>query len=835
MSDGESSASKREHGPEVRATILHVSDLHVGRTFDDSLRAQLRHLTREISPDILIVSGDLVNSPWPASMRKAREFVEQLADDAGIPVENRPDRVVTVPGNHDYKILGNFGLRRLTRVPYEVHFGRERSTDGQGNNLGAYLKLSWNALLPWGKKMRDMPDIRQCAEHGVILYGFNSTPLAQRFGLATGKVEDEQIANAAGYIAARRRELDLKRKDLELQRNQSDATIADIEATLEGLDISMERLDASLKIAVVHHHPVPIAYVNVDLQARLQESFMIFFNAGTFLRELGRSGVDVVLHGHKHYTGFSRITYDMPDYVRREMSVLAAGSATHHKPSDPLGNEFNVIRVYDDDTVDAEQWYFSAAAGRKEQSRSYVLVNNDDVRGRRHEHLIRHTGMTCREVTKRFRLTRNGYSAVETRLLGCAAVNPRGVSEYDVDLPSPLQSYIRHFKVNAPAPSPGFLRFEEDANRCHFRHVRGKIVFGETRTIKDGPFNVGCTYHLMNGHALDATEFQRKYLGQDMEWEYATLWCEEPTESLKLTVEFPDDFDQDTIEETGVHVVYEPWKARRGYGRIGGKDLRRHDAETNRVAGGLKSEGHGKFELSVAAPIPGLGYRIRWRYKDEELTGVRREDEERLRYVRQKLIEAAEQSADRPSPLYDDVQRYLRIVQDDVESRYPAGDPDEQLSISLCVLDDRDPKCAALRFVATNVGAIGDLLDETLVPGEGCAGFSFEKQKTLLYDKDRDEVGYYISPEEMAEDRGEPTTLKPHTFLFTVPWVAAGSVPVGVLSIGSTCRFSRLLQVFDLDDESQKREMDRLVDLTGSFGELVLNAVKKERPPAGQG
>jgi hypothetical protein len=129
--------------------------------------------------------------------------------------------------------------------------------------------------------------------------------------------------------------------------------------------------------------------------------------------------------------------------------------------------------------------------------------------------------------------------------------------------------------------------------------------------------------------------------------------------------------------------------------------------------------------------------------------------------------------------------------------------------------------------VSTNIRPIAELLDETMLPGEGCAGFSFEKQKPLLYDGERDEVGYYVTPQEMEQDRGTPTTLQPHTVLFTVPWVAVGDVAVGVVSIGSSCRFSRLLRVFDLDDDKQKAEMDRLVDLTGSLGDLIVTALTK--------
>lgn len=794
--------------PEVRATLVHISDLHFGwRTLDVQLLIQLRQLIKEIGPQFLIVSGDVANNPRRRSMRRARRFIAKLADDCRIPEK----RVVVIPGNHDYKIMGNVGLRRLTRVPFEMYFRRScgskiTEADDIPLSSGTTAEMGWwkrllidagltlNAVWPWGKALRDSLDIRYSPEHGIAIFAFNSTPLFQMFGLATGKVGGDQISRAASYIVE-----------------------------------NYEQLESALKLAVVHHHPVPIAYVSTHLKDRIQESFMVFFNAGTFLRELGRPGVDVVLHGHKHFAGFTRVTYDLPESGRRQMNVLAAGSATTRVPGDPLGNEFNVIRVYDDDTVTAEQWYFSTSVRRKEESREYVLCSNDDVRVRKCDMLARKTGIRVREVCKTVKLTRDGYTAIEISWRSCEAGIKQGVKEFTIDLTAPGASYIRDFKVQTKAGSPEFVAFKEDTENSHFRWKRGKLVFGETRTFGDGPFEIGYSYNLMNGHALNADEFQRKYLGKDLEWEYAALWCEGAADSLKLRIEFP--FETDTID-WGAEVMYQPWSTRqKNPSKLDWRDENQHDEESHRIKSCLSRAGNSALELSVPSPIPDLGYRIRWRYRSEGSGTIPRLQESRLKFVRAELIKAAGMAAKKSeNPTYPSLNRHLDAFLLDVEKRYAVCDPREKLTISLAVFDDEK---SVLRFVATNDGSISDLFDEAFVPGEGCAGFSFEKGKVLFYDRERDQIGYYIAPEEAARQSGKSTKLQAHRVLITVPWIdrqgipdGLPGIPVGVLSIGSSSDFSRLLNVFDLSEEEQEREVKKqLLNLTASLGKVIIEIV----------
>ncbi len=70
-------------------TVAHISDLHFG--YNDSLLAKsLTQALADIKPDVLVVSGDLVEHATDAEFLSAREFLTTL-----------PRPQIIVPGNHD--------------------------------------------------------------------------------------------------------------------------------------------------------------------------------------------------------------------------------------------------------------------------------------------------------------------------------------------------------------------------------------------------------------------------------------------------------------------------------------------------------------------------------------------------------------------------------------------------------------------------------------------------------------------------------------------------------------------------------------------------------------
>lgn len=99
-------------------TIVHLSDLHFGRT-DPALIEPLLATVRASRPDCVVVSGDLTQRARAAEFRQARAFLDRL-----------PGPQLVVPGNHDvplYRLwerwvdpLGNY--RRFINAEIETAF-----------------------------------------------------------------------------------------------------------------------------------------------------------------------------------------------------------------------------------------------------------------------------------------------------------------------------------------------------------------------------------------------------------------------------------------------------------------------------------------------------------------------------------------------------------------------------------------------------------------------------------------------------------------------------------------------------------------------------------------
>lgn len=79
--------------------IAHLSDLHFGRTDPDIVAGLLRDLALHL-PDVVAISGDLVQRARCRHFRAAQHFLQQL-----------PAPYLVVPGNHDipvYNVLSRF-------------------------------------------------------------------------------------------------------------------------------------------------------------------------------------------------------------------------------------------------------------------------------------------------------------------------------------------------------------------------------------------------------------------------------------------------------------------------------------------------------------------------------------------------------------------------------------------------------------------------------------------------------------------------------------------------------------------------------------------------------
>ena len=99
----------------MRYVLMHISDLHAGWPFNLALAEQVAREAHELRPDLLVVSGDLVQrADIPTQWRVITAYLKTL-----------PEPRLVVPGNHDVPLYNLFN--RLFRPL--VHYRRHISTD----------------------------------------------------------------------------------------------------------------------------------------------------------------------------------------------------------------------------------------------------------------------------------------------------------------------------------------------------------------------------------------------------------------------------------------------------------------------------------------------------------------------------------------------------------------------------------------------------------------------------------------------------------------------------------------------------------------------------------
>ena len=65
------------------ARLLHISDLHFGSQFQWSKWELLKQTAKGLDPDLVVVTGDVVNTPWRWMLKRARAQLEALATELG--------------------------------------------------------------------------------------------------------------------------------------------------------------------------------------------------------------------------------------------------------------------------------------------------------------------------------------------------------------------------------------------------------------------------------------------------------------------------------------------------------------------------------------------------------------------------------------------------------------------------------------------------------------------------------------------------------------------------------------------------------------------------------
>ena len=122
--------------PSDAFTIAHVSDLHIGLPGAAEGVKKVRTALDHIRPDIIVVTGDIVDSPTTEIARTAKEMLKMLLEKAG-------QGLLLVLGNHDRFPKGNrfFHWSRPSTAVFQELGEHTLLTMKQFNNNGMRISL----------------------------------------------------------------------------------------------------------------------------------------------------------------------------------------------------------------------------------------------------------------------------------------------------------------------------------------------------------------------------------------------------------------------------------------------------------------------------------------------------------------------------------------------------------------------------------------------------------------------------------------------------------------------------------------------------------------------
>lgn len=276
-------------------TILHLSDMQFGpkhrfeTTAPGSLFARLRddftamHERHGLVPDLILITGDLVESGKPSEFKQFKAFAEATVEHFGLPRR----RLVMIPGNHD-----------INRAAAESYF-KDCEGDERTPKLPYWPKLRHYAAM-FAEFYTNEPDLQfsetepyttfEYPDLGVVVAGLNST-------IADSHRADDHY----GFLG----ELQLRHFAPKLRL-----------AADQGL----------LRIAAIHHHPIHPEGDPAKQDLRDLKRFL-----GPYL--------NLVVHGHIHE--------DELHWLDNTTPILGVGSAGVKAPQRPeeVPNQYQWIRV----------------------------------------------------------------------------------------------------------------------------------------------------------------------------------------------------------------------------------------------------------------------------------------------------------------------------------------------------------------------------------------------------------------------------------------------------------------------------------------------------------
>jgi 3',5'-cyclic AMP phosphodiesterase CpdA len=689
---------------EVR--IVHLSDLHFGRGFNRTLWSNLSRILAKTNPHLIIVTGDLVNSPFRWTLQTARTDLEALARSVTQfqKPEAAPKNLVVIPGNHDVRILGIIPLRWmkwLLPVVFLLVYGMLSligllisKTEYGWKLIGSFsvvvALVVARAFCFSSFRSEFEPYLLTKPTHwtdlGVAIYPFDSA--SRGVSWARGRIGEAQFDNA-------QRELE--------PRSLVDSTEA---RTYSGVE-------PRYRIAILHHHPLPIPYDSG------QEPLMVMEDAGAFLSEISNQRIPLVLHGHKHHRHFSRVMINAGENAQFEAGVLATGSATAGKRPTRFGFNFNLINIEAD--RNARVVPYIAAGGTFKEAEPFWVQEPEESAARIFAAAANQFGFSGQSIVALVHVNSDGDSH---HVFECRGFKISKGAQDLIELPYPITAAVgvrvgRVERLNVQPLAPNLataLSLRRDAPSSP-REQSGTVEFGRPRTCHDLPLNYSWSYHGINSYAMSSQQHYEMYgVGAPTESAQVTLTgC--PYAELVMIVNFPRNFVLEGDPELLVTDV-----ASRRYASEVAHRLHHHLFYSKQI---------NVLFLRIPHPPLGLTYKVRWRLaSDQTLKSDGAAKLGMAHEINRWLLERSLSSQFQPS-----LHNLLQAIEIIARKHFGLATPDEDpIDISLMAYDSDERH---LKLVAATFPIHDERWDLRLGYGEGIAGRAYKLKKTRLFIKQR--------------------------------------------------------------------------------------------------
>lgn len=311
--------------------ILHLSDIHIGRTYKEP-----KSIACKIASDIdynglsrincIIVTGDIFDGQADLNnslISSAVEFFEILITEVNSNQENgqiSKEDVIFIPGNHDLI--------------------RTEDSHKRWNKYHDFLEQFYGSI-PSFYNEENYSLLKEYREHKIAFVGFNSCEIEKRnlfdevYINKFEKYISESKLNKCGIDKARMIEV----LRTEIASEYDDYGYIPL-TQITPVERKVKKLDDYTVVALFHHH----FYLFPEVAQQFGDSSLIR-NYSEVIQHLRYMNVSVVLHGHKHFA--LERPFIMDDYYESAeniIDVFAGGSVGTNRKGE---HTFGVLDLYE--------------------------------------------------------------------------------------------------------------------------------------------------------------------------------------------------------------------------------------------------------------------------------------------------------------------------------------------------------------------------------------------------------------------------------------------------------------------------------------------------------